>query len=403
MSSLQLRFAALLAAVVIGGLATAAEPAARPRARELGIAALIGGTPGRFDAITDVPGVEVGHTTVIEGERVHTGVTIIHPRGRAHTNAPGFAGWNMLNGNGEMTGTAWIEESGYLEGPVGITNTYSVGVVRDSITRWQVANPGFELWGLPVVAETYDGGLNDITGFHVKAEHAIAALDGAHGGPVEEGNVGGGTGMICHRFKGGIGTASRVLPADAGGYTVGVLVQCNYGVRPMLSIAGVPVGKEIADKLPCLVGTAPSTRGVTLRCDQLAQGHAASDDIEMGSIIVIVATNAPLLPHQLKRLTRRVPLGVGRMGGMGGNTSGDIFLAFSTANPSVYATPNAAPVSLLSNESINPLFDATVQATEEAITNALLAARTMTGNGLRVYELPQDRLLEALRKYRRLQ
>ncbi|MET0279889.1 MAG: P1 family peptidase [Steroidobacteraceae bacterium] len=392
----------MLFAALAGFITAAAEPGPRPRARELGIAALIGGTPGRFDAITDVPGVEVGHTTLVEAERVRTGVTIIHPRGRAQTNDPVFAGWNMLNGNGEMTGTAWIEESGYLEGPVGITNTYSVGVVRDSITRWQVANPGFELWGLPVVAETYDGGLNDITGFHVKEQHVLAALDGAHGGPVEEGNVGGGTGMICHRFKGGIGTASRVLPPAAGGYTVGVLVQCNYGVRPLLSVAGVPVGQEIADQLPCLVGDAPSTRGVTLRCDQAARNHAASDDIEMGSIIVIVATDAPLLPHQLKRLTRRVPLGVGRMGGMGGNTSGDIFLAFSTANPGLYAQKGSAPAQQLANDAINPLFDATVQATEEAITNALLAARTMTANGLRVYELPQDRLLQALRKYRRL-
>lgn len=397
------------AAAMAGGLmllagmpAHAADaPAPKPRARELGISALIGGVPGPLDAITDVAGVEVGQTTIVQQGKVNTGVTAIHPRGRAGTNDPVFAAWNMLNGNGEMTGTAWIEESGYLEGPVAITNTYSVGVVRDAITRWQVKN-GLELWGLPVVAETYDGGLNDITGFHVREEHVFAALDGARGGPVEEGNAGGGTGMICHRFKGGIGTASRVLPADAGGYTIGVLVQCNYGVRPLLSIAGVPVGREIGGQLPCLVGNAPSTRGVTLRCDQATQTRAPSDDLELGSIIVIVATDAPLQPHQLKRLTRRVPLGVGRMGGMGGNSSGDIFLAFSTANAGAYARPGSTQVALLSNEAINPLFDATVQATEEAITNALLAARTVTGNGLRVYELPQDQLLQALRKYRRL-
>src|SRR5262245_47325695 len=217
-------------------------PGAKPRARELGISALIGGTPGSLDAITDVAGVEVGHTTLVSGDGplvvgkgpVRTGVTVVHPRGR-QSNDPAFGAWFTLNGNGEMTGTTWLQESGVLEGPVAITNTHSVGVVRDAILKWQVTRPGMQPWGLPVVAETYDGSLNDINGFHVKDEHVLAALDGARGGAVAEGNVGGGTGMVCHQFKGGIGTASRVL-ADAGGYTVGVLVQCNYGARAFLKV-----------------------------------------------------------------------------------------------------------------------------------------------------------------------
>jgi L-aminopeptidase/D-esterase-like protein len=378
----------------------------KPRARDLGISALLGGTPGKLDAITDVAGVEVGHTTLISGDGalvvgkgpVRTGVTVVHPRGRASADAV-FAAWFTLNGNGEMTGTTWIEESGFLEGPVAITNTHSVGVVRDAILKWQVARPGLQPWGLPVVAETYDGGLNDINGFHVKDEHVRQALDGARSGAVAEGNVGGGTGMICHQFKGGIGTASRVLSADAGAFTVGVLVQCNYGGRPSFRVAGAPVGREIVDLLPCRAIDTTNDRGVTRRCESTGAGGDAADP-EQGSIIVIVATDAPLLPHQLKRLATRVSLGIGRMGGVGANSSGDIFLAFSTANAKSAAEAERARVEMLANARINGLFDATVQATEEAIVNALLAADTMTGaGGLRVYALPHDRLLAALRKY----
>jgi D-aminopeptidase len=393
----------VLAAVAASGQV---RDAGKPRARELGVSALIGGTPGTLDAITDVAGVEVGHTTLISGDGplvvgkgpVRTGVTVVHPRGRTSADAV-FAAWFTLNGNGEMTGTTWIEESGFLEGPVGITNTHSVGVVRDAILKWQVSRPGLQPWGLPVVAETYDGGLNDINGFHVTDEHVMQALDAARGGPVAEGNVGGGTGMICHQFKGGIGTASRVLDADAGGFTVGVLVQCNYGGRPSFRVAGAPVGREIADLLPCRAIDAPNARGVTRRCDAGAGGADAPDE-EQGSIIVIVATDAPLLPHQLKRLATRVSLGIGRMGGVGANSSGDIFLAFSTANAKSAAEPERVRVEMLANARINALFEGTVQATEEAILNALLAADTMTGaGGLRVYGLPPDRLLAALRKY----
>ncbi len=393
------------------GVAVSAQTgaASKPRARELGISALIGGTPGSLDAITDVGSVEVGHTTLISGEGplvvgkgpVRTGVTVVHPRGRTSSD-PVFAAWFTLNGNGEMTGTTWIEESGFLEGPVAITNTHSVGLVRDAILKWQVSRPGLQPWGLPVVAETYDGGLNDINGFHVRDEHVLQALENARSGPIAEGNVGGGTGMICHQFKGGIGTASRVVGADAGGFTVGVLVQCNYGGRQGFRVAGVPVGREIADLLPCRTGDTPNDRGVTRRCDSPA-GRGDNPDPEQGSIIVVVATDAPLMPHQLKRLATRVSLGIGRMGGSGANSSGDIFLAFSTANPNSAGAPDRTRVELLANGKINPLFDATVQATEEAILNALLAAETMTGAaGLRVYALPHDRLLSALKKYQAL-
>jgi D-aminopeptidase len=396
--------------LVIGVVVAAqSRPGSKPRARELGISALIGGTLGSLDAITDVAGVEVGHTTLISGEGalvvgkgpVRTGVTVVHPRGRQSAD-PVFASWFTLNGNGEMTGTTWIDESGFLEGPIAITNTHSVGVVRDAILKWQVSRPGLQPWGLPVVAETYDGGLNDINGFHVHDEHVLQALDGARGGAVAEGNVGGGTGMICHQFKGGIGTASRVIGTDAGGFTVGVLVQCNYGGRPSFRVAGMPVGREIADLLPCRVGDAQNDRGVTRRCDNPGAGGDTADP-EQGSIIVLVATDAPLMPHQLKRLAKRVALGIGRMGGNGGNSSGDIFLAFSTANPKSAAAPDRARVELMANARMNALFDATVQATEESVLNALLAAETMTGaSGLRVYALPHDRLLTALRKYNAL-
>jgi len=358
-----------------------------PRARDLGVP--FTEPTGSLNAITDVAGVEVGHVTIIEGDEplrvgegpIRTGVTAILPRGKVFS--PVFAGWYSLNGNGEMTGTTWVEESGFLEGPVMITNTHSVGVGRDAVLRWmrdeEVTDPLVPgvWWGLPVVAETYDGVLNDINGFHVTQEHAIEALNRATEGPVEEGAVGGGTGMICNQFKGGIGTASRVVD----GYTVGVLVQCNYGSRAGLTIAGVPVGREIPDLLP----------EVTFG----AQGE--------GSIIVVVATDAPLLPHQLKRLARRVPIGIGRMGGIGSNGSGDIFIAFSTANPNAWNRDDATTIEMLPNDRMSGLFDATAGATEEAITNAMVAAETMVGfNGNTVYGLPHDRLREALRKYNRL-
>ena len=387
--------------VLLSLLSAPLSAQARPRARDLGVP--FDGTPGPLNAITDVAGVTVGHSTIITGQGplvvgqgpVRTGVTAIFPRG-ATNGDPVFGGWFTLNGNGEMTGTTWLEESGFLAGPVMITNTHSVGVVRDAVIEWLVRK-GFEFdWSLPIVAETWDGALNDINGFHVTKAHAFAALDSARGGPVAEGNVGGGTGMICNQFKGGIGTASRRLPADRGGYTVGVLVQCNYGSRARLSIAGVPVGQEISDLLPCydsIPGVARGGGGGGRRCA----------DGEKGSIIIVVATDAPLLPHQLKRIAKRAALGVGRLGGTGGNPSGDIFVAFSTANPGA-AKPDAnMTVTMLPNERIDPLFAATIQATEEAIVNAMVAAETMTGvNGLRVYALPHDRLRAALRKYNRL-
>jgi L-aminopeptidase/D-esterase-like protein len=379
-----------------------------PRARDLGIP--LDGTPGPLDAITDVPGVEVGHTTLIAGEGrlvvgkgpVRTGVTIVHPRGKASAD-PVFGAWFTLNGNGEMTGTTWLQESGFLEGPIAITNTHSVGVVRDAILAWQVKRPGLQPWGLPVVAETYDGGLNDINGFHVKPEHVRAALDTAAAGAVQEGNVGGGTGMVCHGFKGGIGTASRRLMAEEGGYTVGVLVQCNYGARRELRIAGVPVGHELGDNLPCIASRDASIRPNVRRCaDEGAVPRGVETDPGAGSIIIVVATDAPLLPHQLKRVATRAALGVGRTGGKGENSSGDIFLAFSTANPRAAADATAPTVTMLPNSRINPLFYATVQATEEAIINAMLAAETMTGaDDFRVHELPVDRLRAVMSQYGR--
>ena len=360
------------------------------RARDIGIP--FDGTPGPLNAITDVAGLMVGHVTLIEGEAgplvvgegpVRTGVTAILPRGPRFS--PVFAGWYSLNGNGEMTGTTWVEESGFLEGPVMITNTHSVGVVRDAVLEWMRDRhvvdelaPGV-WWGLPVVAETYDGTLNDINGFHVRPEHAIQALDEASPGPVAEGGVGGGTGMICNQFKGGIGTSSRRV----GQYTVGVLVQCNYGGRAGLRIAGVPVGREIQDLMP--------------EYNRLGSAEA------LGSIIVIVATDAPLLPHQLKRLARRVPIGIGRMGGYGSNGSGDIFLAFSTANEGAWDRSNATSAQMLPNDRMSGLFLATAEATEEAIVNAMVAGETMDGiNGNRVHALPHDRVREILDRYGRL-
>ena len=378
--------AILLVMVGLALLPSCSSAQDKPRARDLGVP--FEGTPGRFNAITDVEGVEVGHTTLIEGEGplvvgqgpVRTGVTAVLPRGKRYSHA--FAGWYSLNGNGEMTGTTWVEESGILGGPVMITNTHSVGIVRDAVVEWLVTEPISSgiLWALPVVAETYDGFLNDINGFHVTKEHTFAALNGAASGSVAEGGVGGGTGMICHGFKGGIGTASRQLSGNAGGYTVGVLVQANYGRRNTLTIAGVPVGREITD---------------------LGPKHGGQGD---GSIIVVLATDAPLLPHQLKRLTRRVPLGIAKVGGLGTNGSGDIFIAFSTANPDVGVESGVVEVEMLPNGRMNGLIEATVQAVEEAIVNALVAGETITGiNGNTVYGLPHDRLRDVLRKYNRLE
>jgi D-aminopeptidase len=364
--------------------------ARRVRARDLGIP--FDGEPGPLNAITDVAGVAVGFTTLIAGEGrlevgkgpVRTGVTAIMPRGRL--DEPVFGGWYALNGNGEMTGTTWIEEAGFIEGPIMITNTHSVGVVRDAVIEWiyrnRLADPALGAldWALPVVAETYDGFLNDINGFHVRKEHALAALDGATSGAVAEGNVGGGTGMMLHRFKGGTGTASRRLAEADGGYTLGALVQANYGAREDLTVAGVPVGRAFSDLMP---GPGP--------------------DLSGGSCIVVVATDAPLLPHQLKRVARRVPLGIGRTGGFGADSSGDIFIAFSSANRSAWNRSAVARVDMLPNGLMDPLLKATVQATEEATINALVGAETMTGrDGNTAHAIPHDRLREILRGYGRL-
>lgn len=413
MSALRRLARGVPALFVLASIAGAQISHAQRKPREHDLKLPIGGTPGALNAITDVAGVEVGHVTLISGSGplvvgtgpVRTGVTVVHPRGRQNAD-PVFGAWFALNGNGEMTGTTWLQESGYLEGPVAITNTHSVGVVRDAIIRWEVARKTtLQPWWLPVVAETYDGGLNDINGFHVTTAHALAALDSARGGAVTEGVVGGGTGMMCLGFKGGIGTASRVLSPLEGGYTVGVLVQCNFGLRRDLRIAGVPVGEEITDLTPCIAsGTLPPGPALGRRlCNAPAERDENASDTEQGSIIVIVATDAPLLPHQLKRLATRVSLGIGRQGGFGGNGSGDIFLAFSTANPGVWSSSAATAVRMLGNERLSSLFKATAQATEAAITNALLAAETTTGaNDLRVYAMPVDRMLAAMRKHGRM-
>jgi len=403
------RLVLLAAALTLAGTPAPAPAQAKPRARDLGIP--LPGTPGPEDAITDVPGVEVGQSTLISGNGrltrgkgpVRTGVTAVFPRGK-HSSDAVFAGHFALNGNGEMTGIHWLAESGFLWGPVVITNTMSVGVVRDAAIAWMLRQgwDGF-LISLPVVAETWDGTLNDIEGMHVKPADVYRALDGASGGRVAEGNVGGGTGMICHRFKGGIGTASRKLSAEAGGYTVGVLVQCNYGQRSRLSVLGAPVGREIADLLPCNTLAGGAERLPPCARAGATAPAAASDDNGSGSIIIVIATDAPLMPHQLDRLARRAALGVGRMGGLGEDSSGDLFVSFSTANPGASADTGTVRLTMLPNDRINPLFEATVGATEEAILNALLAADTMTGaDGNRVYALPVDRLLAVLRKYGRM-
>jgi L-aminopeptidase/D-esterase-like protein len=350
---------------------------ARPRARDLGIP--FDGRPAPFNAITDVAGVEVGLTTIIRGEDVRTGVTAILPRGKGSTD-PAFAGWFALNGNGEMTGTAWIDEAGFLEGPILITNTHSVGVVRDAAIRWSARHDRLiQPWALPVVAETWDGTLNDINGFHVTADHVAASLDGATGGPVPEGNVGGGTGMICYGFKGGTGTASRRIAEN--GHTVGALVQANHGARHLLTVAGVPVGSNLAADPTHEIG-----------------GPATSK-----SIIIVLATDAPLLPHQLKRLARRASLGLARTGSISANSSGDIFIAFSTANAEAASRNPVAHVDMMSNDHITTVFEAAVQATEEAIINALIGAETMTGlNGTTVKAIEHDSLVRTMRKYGRI-
>ena len=365
----------------------------KSRARDLGFH--FDGSPGPLNAITDVSGVQVGHTTLIEGEGklvqgkgpIRTGVTAILPRGDRSLDDPCFAGWSSLNGNGEMTGTTWVEESGFAEGPIMITNTHSVGIVRDAVISWRASQGSADAsgywWSLPIVAETWDGLLNDINGFHVKEKHAHEAIRNAKGGPVEEGCVGGGTGMVCHSFKGGIGTASRVVTIKNQDYTLGVLVQANYGDRKNLTIAGVPVGKEITDLMPR---------------DSYEKNHEGD-----GSIIVVIATDAPLLAHQMKRLARRVPMGVGKVGGYGHDGSGDIFIAFSTANSNVAFSDGAVNVEMLPNGLISPLFEATVQAVEEAIVNTLVAAETMEGiNNNKVWALPHDRLIQIMKKYNRI-
>tara|TARA_B110000438_G_scaffold163133_1_gene156162 strand:- start:1677 stop:2807 length:1131 start_codon:yes stop_codon:yes gene_type:complete len=366
----------------------------KPRARDIGISFL--GKPGKLNAITDVKGVEVGHSTIISGKGknvvgkgpVRTGITAIFPRGKKFS--PVYANWYSLNGNGEMTGTTWVTESGFLETPIMITNTNSVGVVRDAVLKWFVDYNwyGDEDWWYtyPVVAETYDGFLNDIYGFHVKNEHVLEAIQDAKSGLVTEGNVGGGTGMLTLGFKGGIGTSSRVVKVSGKKYMLGVLVQSNFGSKKNLTISGVPVGLELADTLNLIYNAAPSNR------------RQDGD----GSIIVIVATDAPLLPHQLKRIVHRVPIGIGNVGGRGSNGSGDIFLAFSTANTSAFNRESTTSVKTLSNDLITPLFEATAQAVEESIVNAMIAAETMDGiHGNTAFALPHDSLIEILKKYNR--
>ncbi len=364
----------------------------KPRARDIGIP--FDGTPGKFNAITDVKGVEVGYSTIISGEGknirgkgpVRTGVTAILPRGR--NNNPVYANWYTLNGNGEMTGTTWVTESGFLEGPVMITNTNSVGTVRDAVLKWYVKKGWYkeDFWyTYPVVAETYDGFLNDIYGFHVKESNAWEALDSAKSGFIKEGNVGGGTGMMCLGFKGGTGSSSRIIKIKDSSYTVGVLVQANFGTKRNLTIAGVTVGRELMDTLNNEFKAPPS--------------YQPGD----GSIIVVVATDAPLLPHQLKRIAQRVSLGIGIVGGRGTNGSGDIFIAFSTANPTAFQRADFTKVYELPNDLINPLFEATVQATEEAIINTMVAAETMVGiNGNKSYALPHKLVIDILKKYNRI-
>lgn len=354
------------------------------RARDLGIP--LEGETGLHNAITDVKGITVGYSTIIEGESARTGVTVIHPRG-AKDHTPVYAGIHSFNGNGEMTGAAWVEEGGLLEGPIGITNTHSVGIVRDTIIAWQVKNGAlYQKWSCPVVAETADGWLNDLNSFHVKEHHVLNALDSATNGAIDEGSVGGGTGMLCYEFKGGTGTSSRQLPEKLGGWTVGALVQSNFGRRYQLTIAGVPVGNYLKNDAPFTSGENPFKQ----------------DD---GSLIVIIATDAPLLPHQLKRVAKRATLGMARTGSLGGNGSGDIFLAFSTANPQAEHgdEKGIADIQTISNDHLDPIFAAAVYATEEAILNSMVAAKDMTGhNQVSIKAIPHEEVRGILRKHNRL-
>lgn len=370
--------------------------AQKPRARDLGIP--LKGIPGEFNAITDVKGVEVGYSTLISGEGenilgsgpIRTGVTAIFPRGKTKKFSPVFANWYSLNGNGEMTGTTWLTESGFLETPIMITNTNSVGEVRQAVLKWFVDTDWYkgEKWWYtyPVVAETYDGFLNDIYGFHIQEEQVLEAINNASSGKIAEGNVGGGTGMACLGFKGGTGTSSRIIEIEDATYTLGVLVQSNFGAKENFSVEGVPVGLELKDTLNYVFKGPPTS-------------NRKEGD---GSIIVIVATDAPLLPHQLKRIAQRVTIGVGKIGGRGENGSGDIFLAFSTANEDAFKRDENSKVEMLSNDLMDPLFEATVQAVEEAVLSAMLAAETMEGiNGNTAYALPHDLLIQTLKKYNR--
>lgn len=385
------------AIIFIGLLSCYQVYSQKPRARDLGIPFV--GTPGVFNAITDVQGVEVGYSTIISGKGnntvgngpVRTGVTAIFPRGKAKKFSPVYANWYSLNGNGEMTGTTWVTESGFLETPIMITNTNSVGVVRDAVLKWYVDTDwysGEDWWyTYPVVAETYDGFLNDIYGFHVKEKHVLEAIENSSSGQIAEGNIGGGTGMMCLGFKGGTGTSSRVLKIKDSSYTVGAIVQSNFGAKRNLSIAGVPVGVELKDTLNSVFNGPPKSR------------RQEGD----GSIIVIVATDVPLLPHQLKRIAQRIPLGIGIVGGRGSNGSGDIFLAFSTANEGAFNRDDIASISSMPNDLLMPVFEATVQVVEEAIINAMIAAETMEGiNGNTSYAIPHEVLVETLKKYNRI-
>ena len=385
------------AIIFIGLLSCYQVYSQKPRARDLGIPFV--GTPGAFNAITDVKGVEVGYSTIITGKGnntvgngpVRTGVTAIFPRGKAKKFSPVYANWYSLNGNGEMTGTTWVTESGFLETPIMITNTNSVGVVRDAVLKWYVDTDwysGEDWWyTYPVVAETYDGFLNDIYGFHVKEKHVLEAIENSSSGQIAEGNIGGGTGMMCLGFKGGTGTSSRVLKIKDSSYTVGAIVQSNFGAKRNLSIAGVPVGVELKDTLNSVFNGPPKSR------------RQEGD----GSIIVIVATDVPLLPHQLKRIAQRIPLGIGIVGGRGSNGSGDIFLAFSTANEGAFNRDDIASITSMPNDLLMPVFEATVQVVEEAIINAMIAAETMEGiNGNTSYAIPHDVLVETLQKYNRI-
>lgn len=369
----------------------------KPRARDLGVP--FSGITGVNNSITDVKGVEVGYSTIISNSGtniigkgpVRTGVTAIFPRGRSKKFSPVYANWYSLNGNGEMTGTTWVAESGFLETPIMITNTNSVGVVRDAVLKWYVDTDWYngESWWYtyPVVGETYDGFLNDIYGFHVKEENVREAINNASGGKIDEGNVGGGTGMRCLGFKGGTGTSSRIIKIKDSKYTLGVIVQSNFGSKKNLTISGVPVGLELIDTLNFVYKGPPKSR--------ITEGD--------GSIIVILATDAPFLPHQLKRISQRIPLGIGLVGGRGSNGSGDIFLAFSTANENAFNRDETTTVKTFSNDLITPFFEATVQVVEEAIINAMIAAETMEGiNGNKAYALPHDLLIDVLKKYNRI-